>query len=151
MDQHKPFQVFLLEQLDFSPNRYEIYQDGRLQENGTTNMTIRVRSLNKMVVAMDNIQVNITNNNLSRLLDSKSSYDVVMTLHDRFLALILPRKSNIDDMMFHTLSMVTQYTRQSKRFADKEPLCMSMFTSNGRVVKVSFKVYSPETLIELYV
>jgi len=26
---------------------------------------------------------------------------------------------------------------------------MSMFTENGTVVKMSFKVYSPETLIEL--
>lgn len=72
-----------------------------------------------------------------------------MTLHDRFIAYILPRHSNIDDIMFTTFKWVVNYTRDKKYFENREPLCMSMFTENGKVVKMSFKVYSPETLIEL--
>lgn len=149
MDRLTPFQVYMLERLDFSPNKYEIYQGGQLIDSGFTSMSISVRALDKTVVANDNISVNINNNNLSHLLNSSSSYDLVMTLHDRFIAVILPKQSNINDIMFQTFPMMVQYTRSYKRFADKEPLCMSMFTNNGNVVKISFKVYSPETLIEL--
>ena len=51
--------------------------------------------------------------------------------------------------MFTTFKWVVNYTRDKKHFENREPLCMSMFTENGKVVKMSFKVYSPETLIEL--
>ena len=151
MDQLTPFQVFMLERLDFSPNKYEIYQGGQLIDSGHTSMSISVRAIDKTMVTNDNIVVNIMNNNLSYILDSSSSYDMVMTLHDRFIALILPQQSNINDIMFQTFPMMVQYTRSYKRFADKEPLCMSMFTNNGNVEKMSFKVYSPETLIELFI
>lgn len=149
MDQLTPFQVFMLERLDFSPSRYEVYQGGKLIDSGFTSMSIHVRAKDKTVVANDNIVVSIIDNNLSHILNSNSSYDIVTTLHDRFIALILPQRSNINDIMFQTFSWAIKHTRSFKNFADKEPLCMSMFTQNGKVVKMSFKVYSPETLIEL--
>lgn len=150
MDQLTPFQIFLLERLDFSPNRFEIYQGGKLIKSGYTSMEIHVRSKNNSThVAEDNVRVSIENNNLSNILNSNAAFDMVMTLHDRFIAFILPRKTNRNDIMFTTFSTVVSYTREEKNFEGKEPLCMSMFTENGNVVKMSFKVYSPETLIEL--
>lgn len=149
MDQLTPFQVFLLERLDFSPNSYEIYQGGKLIKNGATSMEIKVRAIEKNSIAQDNLRVSIENNNLSDILDSTASFDMVMTLHDRYIAVVLPEQTNINDIMFTTFPMVVKYTRFEKFFKDKEPLCMSMFTENGNVVKMSFKVYSPETLIEL--
>ena len=149
MDKLEPFKVFLLEKLDFAPNSYEVYQAGRLIDYGYTSMRIKVQSRNKSTVSQDNILVFIENNNLSSILDNTASFDMVMTLHDRFIALILPEQSNINDVMFSTFKFAVNCTRKEKHFCDKEPLCMSMFTENGNVVKLSFKVYSPETLIEL--
>lgn len=149
MDQLEPFKIFLLEKLDFNPNRFEVYQGGKLVNSGRTSMQIKVNAINKNIVSNNNIKVVIENNNLSNLLDSVASFDMVMTLHDRFIALILPEQSNIDDIMFSTFKYAINCTRREKNFNDKEPLCMSLFTENGKVVKVSFKVYSPETLIEL--
>lgn len=149
MDNLTPFQVFLLERLEFLPNTYEIYQGGNLVKRGFTSMEIRVRAIEKNSIAQDNLRVSIEHNNLSEILDSSASFDMVMTLHDRYIAVVLPEQTNINDIMFSTFPMVVQYTRQEKYFHDKEPLCMSMFTDNGKVVKMSFKVYSPETLIEL--
>ena len=149
MDKLTPFQVFLLERLDFSPNTYEVYQGGSLVKRGFTSMKIRVRAIEKNSIAQDNLRVSIEDNNLSEILDSLASFDMVMTLHDRYIAVVLPEQTNINDIMFNTFPMVVQYTRQEKYFQDKEPLCMSMFTDNGNVVKMSFKVYTPETLIEL--
>ena len=151
MDQLEPFKVFLLERLDFAPNSYEVYQNGNLIDQGYTSMNIKVRSNSKVSVSPNNIQVFIESNNLSTILDSKASFDMVMTLQDRFIAITLPEESNIDDIMFTTFRCVVNCTRKEKNFKDKEPLCMSMFTENGNVVKMSFKVYSPETLIELSV
>lgn len=150
MDQLEPFKVFLIESLDFSPNSYEVYQGGKLIDRGCTSMNIRVRSCCKNSVQQDNIRVFIDNNNLSSILENMASFDIVMTLQDRFIALILPEISNIDDVMFTTFRWIVNCTRKEKNFREKEPLCMSMFTDNGRVVKMSFKVYSPETLIELF-
>lgn len=149
MDQLEPFKVFLLEGLDFAPNFYEVYQGGSMIDHGCTSMKISVRSNNKYEVCQDNIRLFIQNNNLSSILDSTALFDMVMTLHDRFIAVILPKHSNIDDIMFSTFKWAVNYTREEKYFKDREPLCMSIFTENGNVVKVSFKVYSPETLIEL--
>lgn len=149
MDNLTPFQVFLLERLDFSPNTYEIYQGGKLIKRGFTSMKIKVRAIEKNSIAQDNLKVSIEDNNLFEILDSFASFDMVMTLHDRYIAVVLPEQTNINDIMFSTFPLVVQYTRQEKYFQDKEPLCMSMFTDNGNVVKMSFKVYSPETLIEL--
>lgn len=112
-------------------------------------MKIKVRAIEKNSIAQDNLRVSIECNNLSEILDSSASFDMVMTLHDRYIAVVLPEQTNINDIMFSTFPMVVQYTRHEKYFKDKEPLCMSMFTENGTVVKMSFKVYSPETLIEL--
>ena len=149
MDQLEPFKVFLLDSLDFAPNFYEVYQGGSMIDRGCTSMKISVRSNNKYEVCQDNIRLFIQNNNLSSILDSTALFDMVMTLHDRFIAVILPKHSNIDDIMFSTFKWAVNYTREEKYFKDREPLCMSIFTENGNVVKVSFKVYSPETLIEL--
>lgn len=149
MDQLEPFQVFLLERLDFAPNSFEVYQGGRLINRGHTSMKIKVMANNKSIVCQDNIRITIEDNNLSNILNSTAFFDVVMTLHDRFIALILPEQSNIDDIMFETFKHIVSCTRDEKHFRDKEPLCMSMFTENGNVVKISFKVYHPETLIEL--
>lgn len=149
MDQLEPFKVFLLERLDFCPNLFEVYQDGRMVNCGRTSMKIRVRAVNWDSVSQDNIMVAIEDNNLSNIMASTASFDVIMTLHDRFIAYILPRHSNINDIMFTTFKWVVNYTRDKKHFENREPLCMSMFTENGKVVKMSFKVYSPETLIEL--
>lgn len=149
MDQLEPFKVFLLDKLDFAPNSYEVYQGGKEIDRGHTSMKIRVRSCDKTSVSQDNIHVSIENNNLSTILEDTASFDLVMTLHDRFIAIILPERSNIDDTMFALLKCVVNTTRKEKNFRNKEPLCMSMFTENGNVVKISFKVYSPETLIEL--
>lgn len=149
MDQLSPLQVFLLERLDFAPSLFEVYQGGRLVNRGLTSMKITVRANDKSVVCQDNIRIAIENNNLSNILDSTASFDIVMTLHDRFIALILPEQSNVDDVMFETFKFAINCTRGEKHFKAKEPLCMSMFTENGNVVKMSFKVYSPETLIEL--
>lgn len=149
MDQLEPFKVFLLERLEFAPNSYEVYQGGQLIDRGYTSMNIKVRSSSKNTVSQDNIKVFIENNNLSSRLNDIASFDIVVTLNDRFIAIILPQVSNIDDVMFTTFRWVVKCTRKEKNFRDKEPLCMSMFTENGRVVKMSFKVYSPETLIEL--
>ena len=149
MDKLAPFKIFLLESLDFTPNLYEVYQGGKLIDRGHTSMNIKVRSSSTNPVAQDKIKVFIENNNLTSRLDDVASFDTVMTLQDRFIAIILPEVSNIEDIMFSTFKWVVNCTRKEKNFRDKEPLCMSMFTENGRVVKVSFKVYSPETLIEL--
>lgn len=149
MDRLEPFKIFLLESLDFAPNSYEIYQGGRLIDQGYTSMKIKVKAHNKNLVCQDNIRVTIEHNNLSNILDSSALFDMVMTLNDRFIALILPEQSNIDDIMFTSFKYFVNCTRDEKYFNDKEPLCMSMFTEHGNVVKMSFKVYSPETLIEL--
>lgn len=149
MDQLKPLQVFLLERLDFTPNSFEVYQGGRLINRGLTSMKIKVRANNKSIVCNNNIQISIENNNLSNILDSTAFFDIVITLHDRFIALILPEQSNIDDIMFKTFKWAVSCTRDEKHFKEKEPLCMSIFTENGKVVKMNFKVYFPETLIEL--
>lgn len=151
MDQLTPFQVYLLEKLDFEPNTFEVYQGGRMINHGRTSMKIRVRAVNRDSVSQDNIVVAIEDNDLSNIMASTASFDVIMTLHDRLIAYILPRHSNIDDIMFTTFKWVVSYTRDEKHFEDREPLCMCMFTENGRVVKMSFKVYSPETLIELLI
>lgn len=149
MDQLEPFKVFLLERLDFCPNLFEVYQGGRMVNCGPTSMKIRVRAINWTSICQDNIMVAIEDNNLSDIMDSVASFDMVMTLHDRFIAIILPQQSNIDDIMFTAFRQAVNCTRTEKTFEDKESLCMCMFTENGRVVKMSFKVYSPETLIEL--
>ena len=149
MDQLKPFQVFFLEKLDFAPNSFEVYQKGRLINQGLTSMKIKVRTDNKNAVCQNNIKVSIENNNLSNILESTAFFDIVTTLQDRFIALILPKQSNINDMIFNIFKYAINCTRDEKHFKDKEPLCMSMFTENGNVVKMSFKVYSPETLVEL--
>ena len=112
-------------------------------------MKIKVMTNNKSVVCQDNIRITIEDNNLSNILNSTAFFDIVMTLHDRFIALILPEQSNIEDIMFKTFKYAISCTREEKHFKEKEPLCMSIFTENGDVVKMSFKVYSPETLIEL--
>lgn len=149
MDQLTPFQVYLLEKLDFEPNTFEVYQGGEMVDCGPTSMKIRVRAVNRDSICQDNIWVTIEDNNLLDRLDSISSFDLVMTLHNRFIAIILPQQSNIDDVMFTAFRQAVNCTRDEKSFEDREPLCMCMFTENGRVVKMSFKVYSPETLIEL--
>ena len=149
MDQQQPFLTFFIERVDFSPEKFKVYQDGQLKKQGSTSMIIRMRTKNQIPVCQDNIQVSIENNNLTEILDSTALFDTVMSLHDRLIALILPEQTNIQDTMFALFKQVVACTRYEKFFKEKEPICMSIFTDNGYVVKMSFKVYSPETLIEL--
>lgn len=98
MDQLTPFQVFLLERLDFAPNSFEVYQGERLINRGHTSMKIKVMTNNKSIVCQDNIRITIEDNNLSNILNSTAFFDVVMTLHDRVITLISSLSERIADL-----------------------------------------------------
>ena len=111
MDQQQPFQTFFIERVDFSPEKFKVYQDGQLKKQGSTSMIIRMRTKNQIPVCQDNIQVSIENNNLTEILDSTALFDTVMSLHDRLIALILPEQTNIQDTMFALFKQVVACTR----------------------------------------
>ena len=55
MDQQQPFQTFFIERVDFSPEKFKVYQDGQLKKQGSTSMIIRMRTKNQIPVCQDKL------------------------------------------------------------------------------------------------
>lgn len=146
MDSYKPFQDFIISAPNyFRPNRYEEYQNGQLISSGNTSMVIEFYSNSNGEVIC-----NITSNNLSSKMIS-THFDKCMTLQDRILMLSSPQKSNANILFVTTIRSIIGYTCDKRNYKSNEPVVGSIYTNNGRLVKMSFTMSNPERLMELYI
>lgn len=144
MDTFEPFKEFQFKNIILPIKRYEEYSKGKLISKGSTSLTIVIEQLEKK------IQVHLVESNLETIISSEFEFDLFITLNDRLQLTINPRKSNIQDATLQMITHVIGYTRESKNFTSNEPIVGHVFTNDMNVVKIAFKMSSPERLIEFY-
>lgn len=145
MDSFQEFQEITIRAKNyFYPSFYEEYEAGRMVSKGSTAMKIEFYSdIDGSVVC------NISSNDLSGKLSS-ARFDKCITLHDRILMLSCPQKTNANIMVVTMMRAAIGVTCLERNYKRNEPVVCSLYTDDGRLVKMSFTMSNPERLLELY-
>lgn len=144
MDRYNTMQYVRLSDMTFRPHQYVEYSGGHVKSQGLTNLSISISS-----DASGEIKVALLGNDITKKISSSFIFDKCLTLDDRLLMFISPKKTNTDILVLNTLNAIgIPHTRFLKLFSSIEPVVGSIFTENGRIVKISFTISGPERLIE---
>lgn len=145
MDTFKPFQTVQLNvPLFFQSSRYEEYEAGQLVSQGQTSVLVRCTYMDD-----NRIKCIIGNNDINEKLMS-CEFDACISLQDRILMFSVPEETNANIIVVTMLQHIIGTTRQTKYYYNIEPVVGSIYTDNGRIVKMSFTMANPERLIEFY-
>ncbi len=144
MDPHQPFQVVQLQPFFFQASHYEEYKAGQMIDSGDTSILVRCT-----LMPDNKIKCIIGNNDLySKIMSCE--FDSCISLHDRLLMMSSPEETNADIIVVTMLQNIIGTTCTSKYYQSTEPVVGSIYTDNGRIVKMSFTMANPERLLELY-
>lgn len=145
-DKFQPFQRLQMQNFSFTPNKYEIWERGKMTKNGMINTQVFAKIINQ-----DNSQkMEISFDDLSDEICKINVFDILLTQTDRLQFLIIPNRTNAENMAIMTFKMVVGATREQKNFQPNEPYCCNLFLQNGIIKKLTFSFSKPEKLIELY-
>lgn len=146
MDSFQEFQEITIRAKNyFYPSFYEEYEAGRMVSKGNTTMKIEFYSdVDGSVVC------NISSNDLPGKLTS-ARFDKCITLHDRILMLSCPQKTNANILAVTMMRATVGVTCLERNYKCNEPVVGSLYTDDGRLVKMSFTISNPERLLELYI
>jgi hypothetical protein len=142
MDRFTPFQEVHLDTIIFKPSKYEEYSKGKLISQGYTNSYISIIECNGIVKTV------LIDNDIVDKISTESEFDFCLTLEDRIQLTILPKKTNVEDILFQYMKHTIDYTREEKYFNSKDPIAVHIFTQNMIVIKMTFKMTNPERIIE---
>lgn len=144
MDSYQPFITQKLESFIFKAKRYEEFKNGEKIASGSTTLDVVVKPQ-----CNGQIQCLFANNDLNEKLMS-TTFDTCISSHDRLLMMSSPQHTNADVPVISVLQFVIGTTCEERYYQSIEPVVGSIFTEQGKVVKLSFTMANPERLIELY-
>lgn len=144
MGSHSPFHTVELRPFFFQASRYEEYEAGQIINSGETTILVRCT-----IMPDNRIKCIIGNNDLNARLMS-CEFDTCISLHDRLLMMSSPQVTNADIIVVTMLQNIVGTTCETKYYHSSEPVVGSIYTDNGRIVKMSFTMANPERLIEIY-
>lgn len=128
----------------FKPYRYELWQDKKIIQSGSTNALIEA------TVKNGKIYVEIDDSTLFSILKSQTEFDKFVMATDRLRFINIPLNPTVNCAGIKALTMLYGPTRLEKDFVSNEPYCCNIFLFNKRLVKLTFSYSNPVRLLEFY-
>lgn len=135
-------------EFDFAPDRFEVWQAGKMVNQGITFGRIEARKRNTSQGEL--MSISLSSLNVSKYLSSTQNFDQFIANGDRLMYVTIPERFNVSSTALNILQFTIGSTRDWKEFSTTDAYCCSLFLLNGRLKKVTFSVPEPETLIEFY-
>lgn len=148
-DEWPAMQDFTFQEFSFRGSNYEMWEAGRKIRSGLTNTYISC-ICNGGVYNRTSIDVELTGNPMPEILMSSIRFDRAICLPDRIMFYSTAVETNVQNTTLALLSSNVGYTRESKFYDEKEPVVVSVFTIDQRIVKMSFSLPNPDRLIEFF-
>lgn len=143
------FREYLMTKFDFQASMYSEFQGGALKSRDWVAVHISGELTYDSSCNTKSIRCRIHPNPILYLIDSQFVFDGCRGANDRLLLYSLPEDTNAHIPVLGILNTLrVPPTRTSKIYSCSEPVVGSVFTDNGKVVKVSFTMANPERLIE---
>lgn len=154
-DNFQPFQTAgTALSFEFPPSRYEVWTSGQKLDSGLiSNLIIKC---NPSLENEENAQIQLIGKNQELDIYNELLLDFTYTSKDRIYVVTIAHDSNIEDYdsykSFKTFIPpgFPLITRNFKHYDRDEPYCMSVFSSNGQIAKVSFSFGNNPRLLEFY-
>lgn len=138
--------------IKFAPIRYEIWRGGQKIKFGKVSnpVTVRLDENGSGYQGLGQLILNHTEKNLSDVLDQVVSFDMCGAQGNRRILFTVPTTTNARCTGMYSLQQRWPHSRYNYNFNTTEPYCCSVFTVQGRVVKMAFHLDNPDTMVELY-
>lgn len=148
-DSFEPFKQLDIQEFNFKPNRFEIWESGQMVNSGETNQIISATE--KQTENGKGALITINDSNLFQHISQTNDFDIFMTSKDRLQLVKVPSSGNGDENMgISMFKMTIGATREHTDFNSNEPYCCNLFLQDGRIAKITFSFSTPEKLIEFY-
>jgi hypothetical protein len=158
-DQFTPFIPLVPGPFTFHSTRYELWKHGQKISQGST--PTKVEALLSPVSDSDinRYYVQINNPELHNTVVENNVFLIFTTQKDRIMLLNLPRNASRDTQGLSNLRSFLPSTGIGSDLPssywpvslDKnQPYCCSLFYQTKKLVKITFSINEPETLLELY-
>jgi len=140
-DSYEPFNKVKLNDFNFRYQKFDIWSNGKIEASITNTAVIEVR-LNP--VGGYNIKLP------QEILTVKEfNLDTAITQTDRIQLITVPISSNNEAIGLSTLRMMFGDTSFNEAYGIL-PYCLSVFSMNGLIVKLSISFSNPEKLVEFF-
>lgn len=143
-DQHEPQSSLKKVPFSFVPNRYEIWEQGKMTSSGKTSNQINATVEDNLV------KVTFQDNNLNNQLSKENDFELFRASTDRLQLVSIPKISNSSCVGLNVLRQFVGTTCEEKNFMYNEPYCCNLFTIDEKIAKITFSFSNPERLIEFY-
>jgi hypothetical protein len=150
-DWFEPFLVVPWKEFTFIPQRYEVWEKGKMIKSGTTNGLISGIPANVFGRTNMEITVFVTPEVMGKYIFPSFIFDVLFSQKDRLqLASIPPEKPFDSNGIISLRDEVTGVTTPNSHKSDIQPYCSGLFFRNKKLVQISFSLNSPTRLIEFH-
>lgn len=147
-DRFKSLKKISKQNFSFAPKRYEVWENGELEESGGTN-----HNLVASIVYVDNmelVRLDILDHTLYHDIFETQFFDDFISQHDRLQLITIPRQTNIESNFLSTYMSINGSTRDKKIFNKTDSYCCNIFLKRGKIVKMSFMLANPDRVLEFY-
>lgn len=148
-DSFEPFKRLNIQTFSFNPNRFEIWQSGKMIDSGKTNQPIKATEFQSE--SGSGALITIRDPSLFQRISPQNDFDIFITGNDRLQLVKVPGSGNGDENMgILMFKMTIGATRNHTDFRPNEPYCCNLFLKEGILSKMTFSFSSPEKLMEFY-
>ncbi len=138
---------------NFQPNKYEIWAGGSQIDRGNLNGKIQCIP---SILSQSQSEIKVFNFPEKLNIRHTLLFDLTFTCGDRIHLATIPNETNINNYdSFRSFKSNVPLgfniiTRQKRDFEENEPYVCSVFTTNNKIVKISFSFGNQPRLLELY-
>lgn len=134
-------------ELNFSATTFSEYTENGIASSGACELNLHIKAIHDSNNKISKLITNISTD-LYKKIPTQFELDTITSLNDRVILLILPSKTDVNDVMFNTFRWTNKPTRGEYNFSQNEVAALSIFTEDNIIVKVSLKFIKPNKLIE---
>jgi hypothetical protein len=140
--------------LQFKPTRFEVWRNGQKIESGRTTspepISLKLETNSQGILGVNQIRVTHTEPQLYDFSRYENWFDIHGTQGNRQILTTVPTETNAKCVGMVAMQHRWPHSRYSYQFKPNEPFTCSLFTVKGQLVKLTFSLDNPETLVEFY-
>ena len=158
-DQFAPFIPLVPGPFTFHSTRYELWSDGKKISQGRTSTKVKAQLSPISDNDINRYYMQINNPELHNIVVENNVFLIFTTQKDRIMLLNMPRNASRDSQGLRNVRSFLPSTGIGSdvpqsywpaSLGKNQPYCCSLFYQTKKLVKITFSINEPETLLELY-
>ncbi len=129
-DQYSEDNTIVWEDIQFLPNRFEVWHSGQKTKEGEIlyPVVLNLEKNSRGILGLEQIKVTHTEVELYDVVSYKNWFDMIGTQGNRILLMTVPTETNINSIGMQALQHKWPHSRYSHQFKSNEPFACSLFT-----------------------